>query len=147
MTSSSYEYRIDLETLPDIGEHPNQPAKFSFQKRAFGINSVVYRSFQPQWFQKWSWIHPGMFILGIWACAWGATVAGDGIGLTTPKLLPTGLRVLFLQRHIAIGKLRVCVLSSTTSFGILRSELQTGDSPQPEAAAAGTIQKGFSLLC
>ena len=86
MTSSSYEYRIDLETLPDIGEHPNQPAKFSFQKRAFGIKSVVYRSFQPQWF------HPGMFILGIWACVWGATVAGDGIGLTTLKLLPTGLK-------------------------------------------------------
>lgn len=53
--SSSYE--IDLETLPDVGEQPHQPAKFSFQKRAFGTKSVVFRSFQPQWFQKWSWIH------------------------------------------------------------------------------------------
>ena len=50
-------YRIDPETLPDIGEQPHQPAKFSFQKRAFGTKSVHFRSFQPQWFQKWPWIH------------------------------------------------------------------------------------------
>ena len=79
MTSSSYEYRIDLETLPDIG---NQPTKFSFQRRAFGIKSVVYRSFVTIKFNKQlGLVAPGMFILGIWECAWGATVAGDGICL------------------------------------------------------------------
>ena len=43
MASSSYAYRSDLETLPDIDEHPNQPAELSFQKRAFGTKSDVYR--------------------------------------------------------------------------------------------------------
>ena len=31
-------------------------------------------------------------------CAWGATVAGDGIGLTTLKLLPTGLNCMYLNK-------------------------------------------------
>ena len=44
-------------TLADVGEQPHQSAKFSFQKRTFGTKPVVVKSFQPQWFQKWSWIH------------------------------------------------------------------------------------------
>ena len=42
-------------------------------------------------------VAPGMFILGIWECAWGATVAGDGIGLTTLKVLPTGLLFIMFK--------------------------------------------------
>ena len=57
MSSFSSSCEIDLETLPDIGEQPHHPAKFSFQKRAFRTKCVVFRLFQPQWFQKWSWIH------------------------------------------------------------------------------------------
>lgn len=45
------------EILPDIGENPNHPMKYNFPKRAFGVKEITYRSFQPQWFQKWCWIH------------------------------------------------------------------------------------------
>ena len=36
---------------------PNQPKSFPFPKRKFGKSSVVYRSFQAKWFQRWSWLH------------------------------------------------------------------------------------------
>lgn len=36
---------------------PNQPVSFKFPKRTFGKKTPVYRSFQAQWFQKWSWLH------------------------------------------------------------------------------------------
>ena len=47
------------DELPDrpIGERPHQPSKLNFPKRNFGSKSVVRRSFQPQWFQKWPWLH------------------------------------------------------------------------------------------
>ena len=45
------------EILPDIGENPNHPIKYNFPKRAFGVKEKTHRSFQAQWFQKWSWIH------------------------------------------------------------------------------------------
>eukprot|EP00731_Ephydatia_muelleri_P012476 Em0006g1370a len=45
------------EILPDIGENPNHPIKYNFPKRAFGVKDITDRSFQAQWFQKWSWIH------------------------------------------------------------------------------------------
>ncbi|KAL5469095.1 hypothetical protein EMCRGX_G030291 [Ephydatia muelleri] len=45
------------EILPDIGENPNHPIKYNFPKRAFGVKDITHRSFQAQWFQKWSWIH------------------------------------------------------------------------------------------
>eukprot|EP00731_Ephydatia_muelleri_P025509 Em0017g592a len=45
------------EILPDIGENPNHPIKYNFPKRAFGVKEITHRSFQPQWFQTWSWIH------------------------------------------------------------------------------------------
>ena len=45
------------EILPDIGENPNHPMKYNFPKRAFGVKEITHRSFQPQWFQKWFWIH------------------------------------------------------------------------------------------
>ena len=36
---------------------PHQPRKFSFPMRSFGKTSVVKRSFQAAWFDKFPWIH------------------------------------------------------------------------------------------
>lgn len=36
---------------------PHQPKSFQFPKRSFGKKSVVRRSFQPSWFEKWHWLH------------------------------------------------------------------------------------------
>ena len=35
----------------------HQPKKFKFPKRSFGKKTVVYRSFQSSWFEKWPWLH------------------------------------------------------------------------------------------
>jgi len=44
--------------LPDIGERPNQPSCSGvFPQRQYGKKTVVKRSFQQQWFQKWHWLH------------------------------------------------------------------------------------------
>ena len=43
--------------LPDVGDEPNQPRCYSFPKRSFGKKSVVYRSFQAAWFDRWRWLH------------------------------------------------------------------------------------------
>ena len=42
---------------PSIGDKPHQPKSFSFPQREFGKTSVAKRSFQPQWFERWSWLH------------------------------------------------------------------------------------------
>lgn len=42
--------------VPDIGDRPHQPA-FKFPNREFGKSKVVRRSFQPQWFKRWPWLH------------------------------------------------------------------------------------------
>ena len=47
---------IRLST-PSLGEIPNQPRSLKFPQRDFGQKTVVIRSFQPQWFDRWSWIH------------------------------------------------------------------------------------------
>ena len=36
---------------------PHQPKNFSFPKREFGTSTVVRRSFQPSWFDRWLWLH------------------------------------------------------------------------------------------
>jgi hypothetical protein len=36
---------------------PNQPRHFNFPKRCFGKDKVRFRQFQPQWFEKFKWIH------------------------------------------------------------------------------------------
>ena len=41
----------------DVPEKPHQPKNFSFLKRSFGQKTVVYRSFQPNWFSKWPFLH------------------------------------------------------------------------------------------
>ena len=43
--------------LPDIGNKPNQPRRYQFPKRSFGKKNIVYRSFQPAWFDQWQWLH------------------------------------------------------------------------------------------
>ena len=43
--------------LPDIGNEPKQPRRYQFPKRSFGKKSVIYRSFQPAWFDRWKWLH------------------------------------------------------------------------------------------
>ena len=44
-------------SLPNIGEKPNQPKRFSFPKRDYCKKTVVKRAFQQQWFHNWPWIH------------------------------------------------------------------------------------------
>ena len=41
----------------DVGDNPNQPRRFSFPKQQYGKTKVVHRAFQPQWFEKWKWLH------------------------------------------------------------------------------------------
>lgn len=36
---------------------PNQPSSFNFPKKTFGQTKTVQRSFQPQWFKSWTWLH------------------------------------------------------------------------------------------
>lgn len=35
----------------------HQPRKFNFPKRSFGKKTIVNRSFQSRWFEKWPWLH------------------------------------------------------------------------------------------
>ena len=43
--------------LPAIGDSAHQPSNFRFPQREFGKSSVVKRSFQQHWFQRWPWLH------------------------------------------------------------------------------------------
>ena len=43
--------------LDGIADKPHQPKSFRFPQREFGKTSVTKRSFQPQWFDKWRWLH------------------------------------------------------------------------------------------
>ena len=42
---------------PLISNKAHQPRSFKFPKSDFGKTSVVKSSFQPQWFDKWQWLH------------------------------------------------------------------------------------------
>ena len=42
---------------PAIGDKAHQPSSFHFPQRVFGKTSMVKRSFQRQWFDRWSWLH------------------------------------------------------------------------------------------
>ena len=55
MSLSKY-FQAKLPT-PSVAEKPHQPLSFKFPKREFGKKSVVKRSFQPQWFARWKWLH------------------------------------------------------------------------------------------
>lgn len=53
MTTSSSSANLSQ----DVGDNPNQPRVFSFPKGQYGKFKVVHRVFQPQWFEKWKWLH------------------------------------------------------------------------------------------
>ncbi len=36
---------------------PHQPRSFNFPKREFGKKTVVKRSFNPSWFERYKWLH------------------------------------------------------------------------------------------
>ena len=42
---------------PAIGDKVHQPSSVHFPQRMFGKTSMVKRSFQRQWFDRWSWLH------------------------------------------------------------------------------------------
>jgi len=44
-------------STPSLGEKPNQPRLLKFPQRKFCQKTPVKRSFQPQWFDRWPWIH------------------------------------------------------------------------------------------
>ena len=45
-------------SLPEIGEHANQPSGYNFRNDGqFGKTKVVHRAFQQSWFDKWKWLH------------------------------------------------------------------------------------------
>ena len=44
----------DLSSLENL---PDKPRRFSFPQREFGKQSKVKRSFQPSWFDRWTWLH------------------------------------------------------------------------------------------
>ena len=43
--------------MPTIGDKAYQPSHLCFPRHEFGKTSVVKRSFQPQWFGRWPWLH------------------------------------------------------------------------------------------
>ena len=47
----------DLSSLENLPDKCNQPRRFSFPQREFGKQSKVKRSFQPSWFDRWTWLH------------------------------------------------------------------------------------------
>ncbi len=44
-------------SLVGVEETAHQPISFPFPKRPYGIKNIVYRSFQPKWFNLHPWIH------------------------------------------------------------------------------------------
>ena len=42
---------------PDVGEKPYQPRDYEFPKRSYGVKTVLWRSFQPQWFDLFPSLH------------------------------------------------------------------------------------------
>ena len=46
---------INMSSIPDIADKPNQPKSIAFPKRSYGKTAVTNRAFQPKWFDKWRW--------------------------------------------------------------------------------------------
>ena len=44
-------------TRRPIAETPHQPLSFPLPKQWYGMKNIVYRSFQPSWFDSWTWLH------------------------------------------------------------------------------------------
>ena len=53
---ASFDGNSRLQT-PAIGDKPHQLSSIRFTKREFGNTLVMKRSFQRQWFDRWSWLH------------------------------------------------------------------------------------------
>ena len=55
---SGQDPRTDPSDLPsDLPAKAHHPKAFKFLKRSFGKKTVVNRSFQSIWFEKWPWLH------------------------------------------------------------------------------------------
>ena len=48
---------LEIQVAESLPSSPHQPQSFTYPKRAFGKKTVVYRSFQIQWYRSWSWLH------------------------------------------------------------------------------------------
>ena len=48
---------LEVQVAKSLPASPHQPQSFTYPKRAFGKKTVVYRSFQTQWYRSWSWLH------------------------------------------------------------------------------------------
>ena len=55
--SSSESRKGGKLSTSEIGYKPHQPSNFHFPQREYGKISVVKRSFQHNWFQRWPWLH------------------------------------------------------------------------------------------
>ena len=42
---------------PEVGEEPFQPRDNEFPKRSYGVKVIVFRRFQPEWFDQFPWLH------------------------------------------------------------------------------------------
>ncbi len=59
MASSTISETISREKnlLDNLPESPHQPLSFNFSKRKFGKKTILERSFQASWFDRWTWLH------------------------------------------------------------------------------------------
>ena len=48
---------MNTMTTNSVTDKSHQPALFNFPKQFFGQKKVVYRSFQPSWFNHWKFLH------------------------------------------------------------------------------------------
>ena len=56
MMSLSKFFSVRLST-PSLEEVPNQSRSLKFPQHEFSQKTTVKQSFQPQWFDRWLWIH------------------------------------------------------------------------------------------
>jgi len=46
-----------LSSAARFQDSPHQPRRFTFPKRSCGHKQPIRRSFQPCWFNTWTWLH------------------------------------------------------------------------------------------
>ncbi len=57
MASSTIIASREKNLLGNLPESPHQPLSFNFPKRKFGRKTILERSFQASWFDRWTWLH------------------------------------------------------------------------------------------
>ncbi len=57
MASSTIIASREKNLLDNLPESPHQPLSFNFPKRKFGKKTILERSFQASWFDRWTWLH------------------------------------------------------------------------------------------